>query len=118
MRQAYHNEVILTEPATPGHYVYDYRVDPGKILVVRNLAVTWSGFKTTETGQFFIQDGGRKIFLGDDVPDIQSGHAFWTGQVFVGEGDKAGVYCPDSAASDVIHFFISGELWDVADWRG
>lgn len=118
MRQVYHNEVILTEPATPGHYLYDDPVDPGKVLIVRNLAVYWDGFKTSETGQFFIQDGGRKIFLGDDVPARLNGHAYWNGCVYLGESDKAGVYCPDSAAADVIHFFISGELWDLADFRG
>lgn len=118
MRLVYHNEVILTEPATPGHYLYDKPVTPGKILLVRNLAVYWDGFKTSETGQFFIQDGGRKIFLGDDVPDRTSGHAYWTGHVYVGEGDKAGVYCPDSEAADTIYFSISGELLDLADFRG
>lgn len=118
MRQAYLNEVILTEPAICGHYVYDQVVRPGKVLLLRNLAVYWDGFKTSETGQFFIQDGGNKIFLGDDVPDRASGHAYWTGQVCAGEGDRPGVYCPDSEAGDIIHFFICGELFDLADWRG
>jgi len=118
LRQVYLNEVIVTEPATPGHYVYDQVVRPGKVLLVRNLAVYWDGFKITETGQFFIEDGARLIFLGDDVPDRQSGHAFWKGHAYAGEGDRPGVYCPDSATGDVIHFFICGELFDLADWRG
>lgn len=117
MRQIYHNEIILTEPATPGHYLYDNPVDPGKILAIKNLSVYWDGFKTSETGQFFIQDGGRKIFLGDDVPDRTSGHAYWSGQASLGEGDQPAVYCPDSEADDQIHFFVSGELWDLNYWR-
>ncbi|MBA7494728.1 hypothetical protein ES702_05305 [subsurface metagenome] len=118
MRQVYLNEVITTEPATPGHYFYDNPVASGKVLVIRNLAVYWDGFKATETGQFFIKDGARKIFLGDDQPEKQDGHAYWTGEVSLGEGDRAGVYCPLSAASDVVHFFICGELYDIEDWRG
>lgn len=118
MRQAYFNEVILTEPATPGHYVYDQVVKPGKILVIKNLAVYWDGFKTSETGQFFIQDGARRIFLGDDSPDRASGHAYWRGNIAIGEGDRPAVFCPDSEASDVIHFYICGELFDLIDWRG
>jgi len=118
LKQVYLNAVITTEPATPGHYFYDARVNPGKVLVIRNLSVYWDGFKATETGQFFVLDGARNIFLGDDVPAKQDGHAYWTGQVALGEGDRPGVYCPDSAASDVVHFFICGELYDIADWRG
>ena len=117
MRQVYHNEVILTEPATAGHYVYDDLVDPGKVLLLRSLAVTWSDFGTGESGQFFIQDGGRKIFLRDDLPSVDGGLATWKGLIYCGEGDIPGVYCPDSAAGDVIHFFVSGELLDLADFR-
>lgn len=118
MRQVYHNEVVITEPTPPGHYVYDIPVSPGKVLLVRNLAVYWAGFKTSQTGQWFIQDGGRKIFLGDDTPARESGHAYWTGQVYVGEGDQIGVFCPDSELNDTIYFYISGELLDLADFRG
>jgi len=118
VRQVYDNEVILTEPATPGHYVYDDPVYPGKVLLIRNLAVTWSDFGTGESGQFFIEDGGRKIFLRDDLPSVAGGLATWKGLIYCGEGDRPGVYCPDSDAADVIHFFISGELLDVADFRG
>ena len=117
MRQVYHNEVILIEPATPGHYVYDDPVDPGKVLLIRNLAVTWSDIAITESGQFFIQDGGRKIFLRDDLPSVVGGLATWKGLIYCGEGDRPGVYVPDSAEDDVIHFFVSGELWDLADFR-
>lgn len=118
MRQIYHNEVIATEPATPGHLILDNPVDAGKVLVIRDMAVTWSDFGTSESGQFYIQDGGRNIFLGDDLPSVAGGLAFWKGLVYCGEGDRPGVYCPDSVAGDVIHFYISGELWDVEDYRG
>lgn len=118
MRQVYLNQVITTEPATPGHYFYDDPVRPGQVLVLKNLSVTWDGFKTTETGEFFIKDGVRKIFLGCDTPARQGCHAFWTGEVPLGEGDQPAVYCPDSSSSDVVHFFICGELYDIEDWRG
>ena len=117
MRQVYLKEIVRTEAATPTYYTQDDQIKPGKLLVVRNLSVTWSGFGTNETGQFYIQDGGRKIFLGEDVPDRQSGHAFWEGIAFVGEGDSIGVYTPNSANGDVIYFDIGGELWDLKDWE-
>ena len=87
MRQVYSKEIIRTEASTPTFYTKDDQIEPGKVLVVRNLAVSWSGMKTTETGQFYIQDGDRKIFLGDDVPAKQDGHAYWGGKAFAGEGD-------------------------------
>ena len=117
MRQPYLKHIRRTESATPTYYTEDVRVDPGKLLVVRNLAVSWSGFETSETGQFYIQDGGEKIFLGDDVPAKQDGHAYWKGHAFVGEGDCVGVYTPDSVSGDIIYFFIVGELWDLEDWQ-
>jgi len=117
VRQVYLREIIRTEPATPTYYTYDAKVDPGKILVVRGMTVWWDGFKTTESGQFFVEDGGRNIFIGEDLPDRANGHAFWAGKVAIGEGDRPGLYTPDSAAADVIYFYLYGELWDLNDWK-
>jgi len=116
MRQPYLKHIRRTEAATPTYYTEDDRIDPGRVLVVRCLAVSWSAMATTESGQFYIQDGGEKIFLGDDMPSVTGGKAYWTGQAFVGEGDCVGVYTPDSASADVISFFVVGELWDLIDW--
>lgn len=113
----YLKEVKRTEPATPTHYTYDSQIEPGKVLVVRNVSLTWLGFKTTESAHFFIEDMGTKIFLGDDVPSVQSGHACWAGEVALGEKDRLGVYTPDSAAADVLYFHICGELYEIEDWR-
>jgi hypothetical protein len=116
MRQPYLKHLTRTESATPTYYTNDDRVEPGKILVIRSLCVNWSGMKTTETGQFFIETGQGRVFLGDDVPAKQDGHAYVGGQFFVGEGQRVGVYTPDSASADVIYFDIVGELWDLKDW--
>jgi len=117
MKQVYLREVKRTEASTPTYYTKDDQVKPGKLLIVRSLALTWSDIKTSETGQFYIQDGGQKIFIGEDVPDRQGGHAFWQGEALVGEGDLIGAYTPDSANGDVIYFDIVGELWDLKDWE-
>jgi len=116
--QVYHNEVIITEPTAPGHYLYGERVSPGRLLVVRNVAVTWSEMTVTESGQFFIFDGARKIFISAGVPSVTGGLASWNGIIYVGEGDRPGVYCPDSVEDDEIHFFISGELLPLLKFRG
>lgn len=118
MRQAYINKVLVTEPAAAGHYFYDEKVSPGKILVVKNLCATFSALATTEEVQFFIEDGGVKMFLGDDFALVVGGFPHWQGSVSIGEGDRAGVYIPDSATGDVISFFVFGELFDLADFRG
>ena len=117
MRQSYINRVVVTEPATPGHYFYDERVSPGKILELKNLCATFSGLATTEDVQFFVEDGGVKKFLGEDFALVTGGCPHWEGSVSIGEGDRAGVYIPDSAEDDVISFYIFGELWDLVDWR-
>jgi len=117
MRQVYTKEVRRTEASTPTLYTKDDRIEPGKILVIRNLAVSWSDMATTEPGCFYIDDGGTKVFLGDDVPAKAGGKASWSGKAFVGEGDFVGVYTPDSISADVISFFIVGELWDLKEWE-
>ena len=118
MRQSYINRVVVTEPATAGHYFYDDYVRSGKILVVKNLCATFSALATTEEVQFFVEDGGVKMFLGEDFALVNGGYPHWEGSVSIGEGDRAGVYIPDSATDDVISFFIFGELFDLADFRG
>lgn len=117
MRQCYIKEVKHTEPATAVHYVYDDPVAPGKILVIRNLCATFSAIASSEEAHFFAEDHGAIHYLGEDAPIDTGGHPHWSGEVAIGERDRAGVYIPDSAAADVIHFFIFGELWDLEDWR-
>lgn len=117
MRQVYIQERIKTEPTTPLHYLYDDPVDPGKVLVVHNLSVTWAAIASGEEAHFFVEDMGRKIYLGEDAPTNTGGHPHWSGEAAIGERDRVGVYCPDSATNDEIHLFIFGELWDLDDWR-
>lgn len=117
MRQIYIEEWVHTAVTDTDDYTYDNRVDPGKVLVIRNLSVTWADIATTEEGHFFVEDHGRKVFLGEDAALDAGGHPHWSGQVAIGGGDRVGVYCPDSVTDDEIHFFVFGELWDLDDWR-
>lgn len=116
MRQCYIKEVRYTEPATATHYVYDDPLDPGKILVIRDLCVTFSDLANTEEVHFFVEDHGVKHYLGEDVALDTGGHPFWSGEVAIGERDRVGVYIPDSAQNDEIHLYVFGELWDLEDW--
>ena len=116
-KQVYLKKITRTEAATPTLYTKDEQIEPGKILVVRNLSVSWSDMATTEPGCFYIDDGGQKVFLGDDVPAKEGGKASWSGHAFVGEGDLVGVYTPDSTSGNVISFDIVGELWDLKEWE-
>jgi hypothetical protein len=116
VRQCYIKEVRHTEPATAIHYVYDNPVDPGKILVLRDLCATFSGLKSTEEVQFFVEDHEVRHYLGEDAPLDTGGHPHWSGKIAIGERDRPGVYVPDSAANDEIHLYIFGELWDLQDW--
>lgn len=118
MRQQYISRITLTEPSSPGHYLYDAKISPGKVLVLKNLCATFSGLQTTEEVQFFVEDGVVKMFLGEDFALVEGGYPHWQGSVSIGEGDRAGVYIPDSATDDVISFFIFGELFDLEDFRG
>lgn len=117
MRQVYLREIIRTEPATPTYYTYDRPVDPGNVLVLTNLSVFWDAMATTENGKFFIDAGGQRIFLGDDVPGRIGGGAYWQGKVAIGEHCRVGVYTADSANGDVLAFGIAGELWTRDAWN-
>ena len=117
MKRAYIEELIHTAASDTDDYTYGERVEPGEVLVIRNLSVTWSDIATTEEAHFFVEDMGRKVFLGEDAAIDAGGHPHWSGEVALGEGDRAGVYCPDVAANDEVHFFILGELWDLDEWR-
>ncbi len=116
-KQVYLKNITRTEVATPTLYTKDERVEPGKLLVILNLSVSWAAMATTEPGCFYIDDGGQKVFLGDDVPAKAGGQASWSGNALVGEGDLIGVYTPDSASADIISFDIVGELWDLKEWE-
>jgi len=117
MRQVYCKEIRRTEAATPTNYTYDSCVPAGKVLVIKSMAVTYPNFKTSEVGQFFVENGGVIIFVGEDSPDRTHGHAYVIGDFAAGEGDRVGVYNPESASGDKIIFTIQGELWDRDHWR-
>lgn len=117
MRQVYLREVKRTEPGTESYYTYDRPVDAGFILVLTNLDVSWPEIATTEGGQFFIESGGQRVFLGGDVASITGGGSSWHGHAAMGEHSRIGVYTPASAEDDVIRFSIVGELWDKNSWN-
>ena len=118
MRQVYIDELIHKAASDTDDYVYGDLVAPGEVLVIRNLCVTWADMANTEEAHFFVEQMGRKVFLGEDEPLDAGGHPHWSGQVAIGEGERVGVYCPDIVTDDEVHFSIFGELWDLADWRG
>lgn len=117
MKQVYIKEIIFTEPATAVHYVYDDVIDPGKILVIRDICATFSALANSEEAHFFVEKMGSYRYLGEDAALDTGGHPHWQGKVAIGEGERIGVYFPDSAASDEIHMFIFGELWDIDCWQ-
>lgn len=117
MRQVYLREINRTEAATPTYYTYDRPVKASFVLVLTNLSVSWSAMATTESGHFFIESGGQRIFLGDDTPGMIGGCGYWGGKVAVGEHCRIGVYTPDSAEDDMVKFCIAGELWTKEAWR-
>lgn len=117
MRSIYIKHILLTEPTTAGHFIYDVPVNPGKVLVIKNLSVTFPGFKTNEAGEFFIVDSTRKIYINDDSPHKLGGQASWTGNLAIGEGDKIGCYLSGTATGNLIVLCVIGELWDLEDWR-
>jgi len=117
MKDIYIKRVLLTAAAAGDDYLYDERVDPGKILVITNLCATWSAMAVTEEAHFFVEVGATKMFLGEDVPYDTGGHPRWTGMVALGEGSRVGVYCPDITTADVVELFIFGVLWDAKSWK-
>lgn len=117
MRQPYIVEKVRKTVADAEDYFYSDRVPNGKILIIRNLCAYWSAIATTEEAHFFVEDAGRKIYLGDDVALDTGGKPGWSGRAVIGEGDRAGVYVPDSATGDIIYFWIVGELLDAEHYH-
>ena len=72
---------------------------------------------TTEDARFYVQIGQDKFYIGGDLPETTDGMAYWSGHVPVGEGERVGVTTPQSAAGEIISFWIIGELWEADEWR-
>lgn len=117
MRRVYISYKRLVATAVDQDYIYDDRVSPGNVLVVRNICAWWAGIGTTEEVQFFVANGLGNCYLGEDTPAVIGGRPNWRGQVAIGEGDRVGIYAPDMATGDVASMWVFGELWDIADWR-
>ena len=117
MRQVYLRVIKRVEAATPVCYTYCEPVKAGHVLVINNLAVSWSDMATDENGEFFIEVGGQRVFIGDDAPSRAGGHAYMNGRSVLGEHSRVGVYTPDSEEDNVVEFSISGELWDRKSWN-
>lgn len=117
MRQVYLREIRKTEGSIDKYYTYDRLLDPGFVLVLTNLTISWPDMSTSESGEFFIDTGGQRVFLGDGVPARTGGWGCWHGQAVMGEHSRVGVYTPDSEANDVITFCVAGELWTREAWR-
>ncbi len=117
MRQVYLRVINRVEAATPLCYTYCEPVKAGHVLVINNLAVSWAAMATDENGEFFIEVGGQRVFIGDDAPSRIGGHAYMNGQSVLGEHSRVGVYTVDSEEDDVVQFSISGELWTREAWR-
>lgn len=112
MKQPYLFEGVKKAASDTDDYSYSDRVKTGQILIVTNISASWSDIANTEETHFFIEDGARKIFLGEDVPVDAGGHAHWSGEVAIGPGDRVGVYCPDSATGDIVYLWVCGILYD------
>lgn len=113
MRQEFIKEFI----SSGSDYAYSDYIHPGELLVVRNISAWWSGIASTEEVLFFVDHGGTKLYLGDDLPVVDDGRAHWSGHAFCGEQGRVGIYAPDLETSDVVHLWVFGELWDLEDWR-
>ena len=116
MHDVYIKQVQFTAAADGDDYLYDEQLDPAKILVITNLSATWSAMATSEQAHFFVEVGGTRMFLGEDVPFDTGGYPHWSGKIAIGEGCRIGVYCPDIETGDRVSLFIFGELWDREDW--
>lgn len=117
MQRVYIKQVSMTEPAAAIHYIYDLPVRPGELLELHSVCCYWSAIANTEEIHFFIEEGGRKTFLAEEVSNDTGGHPRWKGKVFIGEGCRVGAYCPDSATNDVIYLDIFGVIHTLSEWK-
>lgn len=113
MRQAFIKEFI----SAGSDYIYSDYIHPGEILLLTNICAWWDGIGNNEEVMFFVEIRGVKYYLGDDQPAVNDGKPHWGGSAYCGEQGRIGIYAPDAQATDVIHLWVFGELWDLEDWR-
>lgn len=117
MRELYLKHKQKAYSSSGDEYLEDKKVEPGKVLQIKNLAATFTNMASTEAAKFYVLHNGKRFFVGEDLPSVTSGYSDWSGPIAIGEGDQVGVYFPDIASTEVGQLFIFGELWSLEAWR-
>jgi len=117
VRQVYIKHLRRTYAASGDEYLEDDKVDPGKVLIAHRVAAWFDNIATTEFIRWYIKIGHEYLWLGDDKPGTASGPCQRDLQTNLGEGMVLGCYAADVASTEVLHLVITGELWDLEDWR-
>lgn len=117
MRQVYIKHLQRTYAASGDEYLENGPISPGKVLIAHRVSAWFDNLATTEAIRWYIKIGHEYLWLGDDKPGTTGGPAQRDLQVHLGEGMVLGCYAADIASTEALHFVITGELWDLEDWR-
>lgn len=117
MRQIYIKHLRRAYSTSGDEYLEDEKVAAGKVLDAHRVSAWFDNIAATEAIRWYLKVGHEYLWLGDDKPGTASGPAQRDLETHLGEGMILGCYAPDIASNEVLHFVITGCLWDIEDWR-
>ena len=117
MRPVYFEHLRRAYSASGDEYLDVEPVPEGKVLEVHRVAAWYNNIATTEAIWWYLKIGHEYVWLGDDLPGTTNGPCKDDLDMHLGEGSILGCYAPSIASTEVLHFVVTGCLWDLEDWR-
>jgi len=117
MKQIYCEKWSETVDASHSKYVFSDRIDPGKILHVKNCFAHAPEREALDIVQLGVQNGGTKVLIRARKWNIAGEGVSAFNDFFVGEGDQIYAHFPDADNTDTVELHVIGVLYTLDEWR-
>jgi len=117
MRQIYAEKRSEKVTATHSKYVFSDRIEPGKVLHVKNCFAHAPERSLSDVIWMGIRNGGQDILVRARGGAIAKEGMSALRDFFVGEGDQVFAYFPDAADTHTIELHVIGVLMPLDEWR-
>ena len=117
MRQVYVKHISKKYAVAGDAYIEDDPIPPGKVITYHRAAAYFAELTSSEYINWYIKNGGQRLWIGDDKPGTTGGPAQRDLQLTLGEGMSLGCYSANITTDEVFHFVATGCLSDLESWR-
>ncbi len=118
MRQVYIKHLSRAYSASGDEYLEAGRVPAGKILDAHRVSAWFDNIATTEAIRWYLKIGHEYVWLAEAKALTTHGPCQRDLEAHLGEGTILGCYAADIASGEVLHFVITGCIWEIEDWQG